>query len=234
MSHPKSTYHSKVYRDFKEVEATAFRTIIRFYESFENEIRKLEFGEYFELLIAYTNALFEVGSYQKHLLMADVAIEASVMHNIKFFGGVDIFHQMLFKKAASCYHSKDYPKADYILRELIRIDPFDKDAILFLKKCLRRMRPDLIQNTRAASVFLFFMVIVLVCVEVLAVNNFYERYHPLVKAARNTVFFLAWAVLIAGDLRHRWRVNKEVENFVAAIKKKKQKSGLVDEGVPIT
>lgn len=95
------------------------------------------------------------------------------------------------------------------------------------------MRTGLIQNTRAASVFLFFLVIFLVCVEVLAVRSFYEVYQTAVKAARNAIFFLAWAVLISGDLRHRWRVNKEVEGFVTAVKSKKQKSVFVDKGVGI-
>ena len=50
MPYFQSTYHSKVYRDFKEIESSAFRKIVRFYEDNELEIKKLDFDENFELL----------------------------------------------------------------------------------------------------------------------------------------------------------------------------------------
>ena len=80
MNHSKSTYHTKIYRDFKEIEIGEYRAIVNYYDEFERDIRELEFQEYFELLVAFVNALFQLGKYQKHLLMVDVAIEASVMN----------------------------------------------------------------------------------------------------------------------------------------------------------
>jgi hypothetical protein len=219
----KVTYHSKLYRDFRAIEPGEWRTIIRFYEEFEKNIVDLDFEEYFELLNAYTNALFEVGSYQKHLLMADVVIEASVMNNVKFFHGDDVFHKTLFKKAASCYHLRQSEKADYILRELLRIDPYDVDAAMFLKKCLRKTSPAYLRHAKAVAIFLFLMSALVVSLELIVVRSFYPMYLALVESTRNTLFLLACGCLVGSDLFHRWRSIREVDLFVRKIKRKKKR-----------
>ncbi|MFQ5445501.1 MAG: hypothetical protein ACE5FF_01095, partial [Saprospiraceae bacterium] len=136
MTPHRSTYQAKVFHDFQAIDPKEWRTIVRFYEEYESEIKNLDFGAYFEMVTAYTNALFEIGAYEKHIPMADTVIELSVMNNVRFFNGEDVFHKSLFKKAASCYHTHQLEKAEYILRELLRIDPYDDDASMFLKKCL--------------------------------------------------------------------------------------------------
>ena len=113
-----STYHSRIFRDFKEIDAANHRRIIRFYEDKEEDIQRLDFEEYFQLIVAYVNALFEVGAYQKHLLMVDVVIEMTIVHNVERYKGEDIYEKMLFRKAASLYNIMEYAKAEYILREL--------------------------------------------------------------------------------------------------------------------
>lgn len=188
--------------------------MIRFFEEYEHTIKQLEFGEYFELLIQYVNSLFMVGNYQKHLEKVDLVIEASVMHNIKFFNGADIFHQMLFRKAASSFHMMNIDQADYILRELIKIDPSDNDSILFLKKCLRRRQVGLIGNTRGLSLLLFLLSAIIICLELLVIRKYFPHFYDAIFNARNTIFGMAWFLLIGGDLFHRWRTNKEVDDFV--------------------
>jgi tetratricopeptide (TPR) repeat protein len=221
MSYFQSTYHSKVYRDFKEIEPTAYRQIIHFYEEKEAEIRCLEFDEYFDLLIAYVDALFEIGAYQKHLLMVDVIIENSILHNIQFRNGTDIYQRTLFKKAASLYNVLKYEEADYILRELIRMDPYDSDSVLFLKKCLRSKKPQLVINARAASIFLFLLTAFVICIEVLFIRPFYHMHTELVETSRIGIFLLGCILLVGGDLLHRWSVEKEVSQFVDQIKREK-------------
>lgn len=222
MPYYQSTYHSRIYRDFKEIESTAYRKIIHFYEKREPVIRQLDFDEYFELLTAYVESLFEVGSYQKHLLMVDVVIELSIRHNIQYRNGEDIYQRMLFKKAASLYNILEYDRADYILRELIRIDPYDKDAVLFLKKCLRRKRPPLVIQSRAAGMFLFLLTGFIICLELLLVRNFYSAYTGWVENFRTSVFLLGCVVLVVGDLFYRWSVEREVNRYVAGARQIKR------------
>lgn len=217
-----SKYRSKIYRDFRAIEPSEWRTVVRFYEEYKSQITALEFEEYFEMQVAYTNALFEIGAYEKHLLMVDGVIEASVINNVKFFNGEDVFHQALFKKAASSFHTWQLEKADYILRELLRIDPYDEDAAMFLKKCLRKMRPVLVRQSRAAAIFCFLLGALIVSFEMLVVRNFYPMYTGIFEASRNSLFFIGVGVIAGGDVLHRWKTNREVDIFVLKLRRRKK------------
>ncbi len=221
MSYFQSTYRSKVYRDFKEIESNAFRQIIRFFEKHEKMINRLEFEEYFELLTAYTDALFEIGAYQKHILMADIVIENSITLNIQWYKGEDIFYLTLFKKAASYFNLHEYDKTEHILKELIKISPEDKETASFLKRCLRRKGSKSLSIARALSIFLFLITALIICFEVLLVRPFYEMHADKVETSRIGTFLAGFVVLIAGDLFHRGKIEAQINGYVEKVKKNK-------------
>ncbi len=224
MAYHQSTYHSKLYRDFKEFAASNHRQAIHFYEKHEEAIQRLDFDERFELLVAYVNALFEVGQYQKHLLMVDVAVEEVIMNNIGWYQGEDIYQKLLFRKAASLYNFMEYGRADYILRELVRIDPHNRDAIQFLKKCLRKKDAALLNIAKACSIFLFLLSAMIIGIEVLAVRPFYSMYTGLVETSRNTIFLLGWVSLLGGQALNWWRAERKAEQFALVEQNKKNKA----------
>ena len=221
MNAPRQTYHSPIYREFRAIEGTEWRTVRRFYEEYETEIRQLEFDEYFELLLAYSNALFEIGLYEKYLGVADTVIENSISRNIKFFNGVDVFQETLLRKAASHFHNYEFEKSEYILREILRIDPYDEAAALLLKKCLQKMRSQFIRRARALAMSLFLLSAAVICVEMLAVRIFYPAFTEPVELARTVIFFLGIVVLVLGELLHRWRCLREVDGFVRVLRRRK-------------
>jgi len=214
MSTFKSTYYSKIYRDFKALDERAFRDMVRFYEEREDDIKQLEFGEFFELLIAYVDALFEIGSYRKYLLLVDYAIECSITYNIQYVAHRDIYYHLLFRKAASLYNTLAYDKADYILRELIRMNPEKVEVSQFLKKCLRKTKPALVRHSRAASILLFLLAALVICVEVLFVRPFMGEWTASIELTRNLIFVTGCISLIGGALIHHWQTGQEVNAFV--------------------
>ena len=216
-----STYHSKVFRDFREIDATNYRRIIHFYENKEDIIRGLDFDEYFEMLVAYVNSLFEVGFHQKHLLMVDVAIEEVIMQNVESPPGESLYETLLFRKAASHFQCIQYEQCHYVLLQLIRIDPFNTDAISFLKKCLRRMEPTFLERAKATAIFLFLLAALVIAIEVLLVRPFYEMHAGLVERSRNFIFGIGCLSLVGGQILHRFRVEQRVERLVQQIRRKK-------------
>lgn len=221
MSYYQSTYQSKVYRDFKEIDTVAYRKIIRFFEKREEAIGRLEFTEYFELLVCYVDALYEVGAHQKHLRMIDTVIEHSIAHNIHFYKGLDIYSTMLLKKAVSHYHLLQHKEAEYILKELIKMDPEDNEVVSFLKKCLRRKSSKLVSVARASSIFIFLLTAFLISMEVLLIRPFYKMYAPLIENSRITLFIIGLVILVGADLLHRIFVEQTVREFVKNTKKSK-------------
>lgn len=214
-------YRSKIYGDFQTIPATEWRTVVRYYESCEEQIRELDFAEYFVILMAYTNALFETGAYQKHLLMADVLIETSVMNDVELFRGEDVFRYALFRKASSYFFLHELDKCEYILRELLRINPYDQPAALLLKKCLRKKHPAFVAQARAAAIFLFLLSAFIICLEVLIVRPFYPAFDQPVEMSRNFVFLLGILALVSGDLIHWRRSIREVDAYVEGLKERK-------------
>jgi hypothetical protein len=226
MAYLQPTYHSKLYRDFKSIDSASYRDIIHFFERKEEDIRQLDFEEYFELLYIYVNALFEVGAYQKHVVMADEVIEAAICHNIQWYKNEDIFQKSLFRKAASLYNTSEFGHAEYILRELIRIDPEYRDAVAFLKKCIRAGNLRSLQVFRAAGIFLFLVSAAVICAEVLLVRPFYALHAPAVELLRNALFAGGCSALIAGELWRRWKAHRTAEFFVAENRQQKKRSGV--------
>lgn len=227
--HPQSKYRSKLYRDYRAIEPGEWRKVVHFYEEKEAEIRGLDFDEYFELMNAYTNALFEIGSWQKHLLMADAVIEASINENIGELHGEDVFQHTLFRKSASCYQLSELERTEYILRELLRINPHHADASLFLKKCLRTMRPWLVRQTRAMAVLLSFVAALTILLEILVVQNFYEYLTRSVEFFWWGTLALAGIVLAAGEVLHYVRCNREVENFLRGVRSRRERNSRLEK-----
>ena len=218
MSFQPTLYHSRIYRDFKGIEATEYKHIIRFYEKYEKKILDLEFEEYFEMLSRYSNALFEAGEYQKHLLMADTIIETSILQNIQVVEGQEIYRTTLFKKAASYYNLLAYPRAIHILTELIKMEPDNDLNARFLEKCLERQNPQLLQYSKAASIGLLLLAAFLVCVQLLVIRHFYIQYDKAFELTRNILFITGCVNLLQGWITHYVLVHRKVRKIVKLAK----------------
>ncbi len=218
------TYHSPMYRGFKAIESADYREVVRYFEKHEKSIVQLEFDEYFEMLVSYTHSLFEIGSYSRHVLMSDVVIEASIEQNVQYFHGEDVFYNMLFRKAASFYNLYEHDKAEHILKELIKIDPFNNESIAFLKKCLHDRKSSLIKNMRAAAMVLFLVTPMIIAAEVLFISHFYPQFEPFVRTVWMVTFLAGWVCYLSGDLLHRFKETKKVERYVSDAKAQKDKN----------
>jgi len=213
------TYHSKIYRSFLSLDENSFQEIIHFFEDHEKEIQGLDFEEYFDLLVAYVTALFEVGAYKEHLLMVDVVIETSILNNILEYKGEDLYQRMLFRKAASLYHTQQYQKAEHVLGELLRMDIEDQGAVLFMKKCLRTHYPQIRSNAHAAAVFLFLLTTLVIALEVLLVRPFYHMHTRLIENSRNSIFVFGILLIVFGNFYHWYLAEREVRRFLSEIRK---------------
>jgi len=223
--------NSQIYQEFKDIERSEFRSIVRFFESHTSEIAQLEFDEYFELLLTYADALFEIGTYHSYLSVADQAIGITIEHNIKYYHGEDIFFNLLFKKAAAHYNLLEYEKSEHILRELVKMNPDNEMTVRFLKKSIRQNKPGFLKSTRATSVFLFLLTAGIIAVELCLVRPFFAEYIPIIELVRNVIFGAGWTILLVGDLFYRWLVNNKVNKFVGIVKEKKQKRKARKEAV---
>ncbi len=215
-------FQSELYVKFLGIGLKKYRKVILFYEEHEIQIMALHFDEYFELFISYINALFEVGEHQKFLLNVDEGIELSIARPVHLYRGEDLYHKLLFRKAACLYHQMRYAEARYILEELIKIQPWNDHTIMFLKKCNRAKKPRYVMDCIAAGVFIFIITAIIIAIEVFFIRQYFDEHTSMISAARNAMFLLGVVVLASGQSIHFWKTHKVVENFVAKQRKRKR------------
>jgi len=221
LTYPKSTYHSKLYQAFKEIEATDYRTVMRFYEERSEAISRLDDDEYFELLFIYMSALFELGAYAKYLKKVDGVIEIAILNNVEFFQGKDLFCELLFQKAAAHFQMMEYEQAEHTARELLKITPNYPEAALLLKKILRKSQPRFTKTIQASSVLLFLVAAAVIVFEILYVRHFQKDYIKLVEATRLLLLVGGILVFVLGELYLFWKAERKVNGFVREIRKRK-------------
>lgn len=217
-----STYYSKIYKEFKSIAANEHLSIVRFYESYEADIPNLNFTEYFELLISYSDALFEIGAYQSHLQVADSAIQISILNNIKFYNGQDIYTELLFKKAASYFNLMRYNEAEHILRELVKITPYNETIHRFLKKCLLRKQPNYLKNARGLAILALLATALIIAIELLFVRTLLNDYTYIFEVIRNTTFTVSILLIVGSALYHRVEIYFWIKQFVLDCKRRKE------------
>lgn len=207
-----------------EIDGHAFRTIVRFYEEYEAQILQLEFSEYFDLMVSYANALFRIGRYRQFLLMSDPIIEISITENIRFWNGEDIYFSTLLRKAAAHHQLLELDRADHILRELLRIDPKDKECQMLMRRNLRRRQSALVRSCRAACILLLLCSVVVLLIEALFVQAFYPQHASVVEWVRNGLFLTGVGILGGGALLNYLLSSYKTARFVREAQNKSKKS----------
>jgi tetratricopeptide (TPR) repeat protein len=215
-----TTYRSKIYRDFRNINPAEYGAVVRFYERNESAIAALDFDEYVELLLSYTHALFELGLYNKHLRMADVVIELSIVENLITFNGEELYENTLFRKAASYFYLQQYDKAEYIMKELIKINPNDKMNSYFLERCLVKKNPKNQQTLRAFSMVLLLSAAIFICVEMLIVRPLFAEWVNILEVTRNILFGIGGFVLAFSFFGFRLIAKFKVYRFQRSVLKK--------------
>lgn len=224
-----SSLHSKTYNNFKEIDMYAYQLIVDFYATHKEDIQRLKFHEYFELHLAYIEALLETGLYQNLLKICDETIEAVIQNNIQYYQGEDIYRKLLLRKASAHFNLLEYHKTEFILKELIKINPKDGHAIRFFRKSQIHRPPTFVQNTRNVSLLLFLFTAMVICFEMsyFGFGKSQSEMGMMIEVARNVVFLTGWFILILGDGIFRWKVFKRTKSFVETIHlQKKQKMGI--------
>ncbi|MTB52429.1 hypothetical protein [Lewinella sp. W8] len=168
-------HYSQLYRRLRDVDPRDYQRIIRMYEEKETEIGRLDVVEHFELTTYYVDALFHTGAYRQHQMMVDLVIQASIAHNIRRVPGIepDVFHHLLFRKAASAYRLQDYDTAIYVAQELIRMCPEEEIYVRFLRAALFKEQKSTLQFGRASFIFCMLMTALVITLDLLVVKHFY-------------------------------------------------------------
>lgn len=206
------------------IDRSSYQTMVRFFEENADEIKALDFDEYFDILVAYVQSLFDVGAYTKHSAMADVVIEASIINNVHVYKGINLYEKTLFQKAASLYNLQRYDESIHILSELLKINPGDPNHRAFWIKNQLRKKPAYLQILQGISIVLFFTTILIISISAFYIEPFKPEYQEQSMYVRNFMFMAGITLLILADGGHRISIYYQITKLINKSKEKLKRS----------
>ncbi len=216
-------YRLKLYRNFKALGASDFHGIVRYYEQYEDGLVNLDFEEYFDCTLLYTQALYETGDYGKHVVMSDHLLELIIMNSVETWGGEDIYARVLYRKAAAQFQLYEFTQAEHVLRELVKLHPRDEPARRLLLNCLLEQKPAWLQKVRAFAVAFTLLAALAIALEIFVVKPFFPQWFDTALVVHN--LFLVGGILTfaMGEWRHYGLCRQRSYGFAKAVCKRKMR-----------
>ena len=222
MSTQSKTYTYSVYEALLQIEEGDHQEQVRFVEKNLLALRQLDLEEYFEMLCRYHCALFETGTHLKQLKIADEILELSIVHNLEFWNGEDIYFETLFKKAATFYNTDRFTEAQYILKELLKIQPNHEPSKLFLINTLVLDQKKESAPFRSFSIGAILASAVVIALELIVVRPYFQEMTDFVELSRNTLFGIGVVSLIAGEVYIRYKAVEKALELIHYYKERKR------------
>jgi len=214
--------HSETYEAFLAIEQTAYKDKIQYIEENFFMLRELESDEYFDMMVLYGEALFEVSEYARHAKLADHILEMSIERNIVMHRNQDVYFETLFKKAAALHNLEKIDQAVHILKELLKINPEHESTKLFLINCLIRQKKSTVRPYRNISLSLLLLSALVIGFELLFVRSQWPSWTSIVEMIRNGLFICGVILLVAGEVMVRYKAVEDVYSFARNTKKKRE------------
>ncbi|MEM9545981.1 MAG: hypothetical protein AAGA77_08405 [Bacteroidota bacterium] len=188
----------------------AFRDKVRYYESNRALIHYLSYEERVDVDLDYLICLFEIGKYHKFLSQVDSLIELVIMDNIFHYNGVNIYNDLLFKKAACLYNTGQYNHSENVLKALVKLDRENMTARALFGKCKRKQGRDWYEGTKAIAVVMLISAVFISVAELLIIRPFYKDLASSISVLKITSFTLGVLALIGNELYLRYTIAREI------------------------
>jgi len=208
-----NNHKAQAYLKYYSIEKDAYRDRVRFYEENFPAIEHLDYSEKIEIDIDYCLCLFELGRYARVLQRIDQLIETIISENIYEYMGMNIFNELLFRKAACYYNLQKIEACKNVLKQLIKIEPKNKVANSLYALCLRNSQSDLNIALGALTNVSILMAISITIVIILLIDPFYDEYVLPFYWIRNGCLVVALLNIIFGEILLNYRIFKQTGRF---------------------
>ena len=151
--------HNHIYWQYFKLGDLAYRDRVKLFEDNPAEISKLIFEDRIEIEIDYLFCLFEIGRYERYVSKVDSLIELVIEENIYDFRGVDIYEELLFRKAACYFQLKQYENSNRILKQLISLNKTNPYYIGLYTISKRKIHKDVYMSIKAIVIVCFMVVL---------------------------------------------------------------------------
>ena len=188
----------------------AFRDKVRYYEDNKAHVGTLTYEERIDIDLDYAICLFEIGKYHKFISMSDALIEVVIMDNMFTYNGVNIYNDLLFKKAACLFNTGQYTKTEKVLKALVKLEPENGMIRTLYGKCKRKQERDWYESVKAVAIVLLISGVLFAFIELLVVKSFHEEYISTFHNTKVIFFVIGIGALIANEFYLNYVIGREI------------------------
>ena len=206
----KDNGNSDFYFKYHRIGSNAFRDKVRYYEDNKDQIHYLSYEERVDVDLDYILCLFEIGKYHKFLSKADALIEVVIIDNIFTYNGLNIYNDLLFKKAACLFNTGQYNQSEKVIKAILNLDEENKSARALFAKCKRKKGRDWYEGTKALAVVMFLSAISIALAELLVIKPFYNQFLYSFSFLKISCLVLGILALAGNEAYLRYVIGKEI------------------------
>lgn len=216
----KYSKESRIFRDFRCIPYADYFYMIRFFEQYYAEFNHLTFDEEMIITYYYAVALYETESYYSFLKVADQLIEDSIVNNIQFVDGQDIYMNLLSNKACAMLQLEKVVQAQQLAEQIVRIAPHDNNYTQLLYHCTKAKRPASARNMLLFSAAAVFTDSIFIIVQ----TSFYTELSFAASVVHYILLLLAFVGLCFSAACHFKQVSSPTRQFVQKARQDKRQS----------
>ena len=192
-------YEQTIFDRFLSIDSGAYRDIVHFYEDYRDRLYSLDALKRFEIQACYVEALFEMGKYREVLFIIDDTIETAIVFDYSRLFGVDIYFNLLLKKAVALFQLHKTDESLIVTKQLLSMCPDEPNVRFFFKEIMLYQCRKLVLPTRVFFISGLITTTVLMAFEILIIWPFYNEISDTVTKVRNLLFLFSVLIFLSGE-----------------------------------
>jgi len=207
----KFTRLSNLFQMFRLIPLSQHFALIRFFKQHEAEIEQLPAEEHITMLAYFVDALHQEGGQDALLIKnAEELLQLSILHNLQFVDGEDIYLRTLYQKTIAHLRLNQLEKATKIARQLLHLAPHSRQYKHLLQECLLLNRPTWVRNCFGLGIFALAAAIAFSVTNILFIESFYHNWLEISQLFEFSTYGLSAAFLLIGLFGHYYFVQMQV------------------------
>jgi hypothetical protein len=208
----KFTHLSSLFQMFRLIPLSQHFALIRFFKQHEKEIEQLPTEEHITMLAYFVDALHQEGGQDTALIKnAEDLLQLSILHNLQFVDGEDIYLRTLYQKTIAHLRLNQLEKATKIARQLLHLAPHSRQYRQLLQECLLLNRPNWVKNCFGLGIFALAAAISFSVTNILFIESFYYNWLIISQLFEFSAYGLSVLFLLAGLFGHYYFVQMQVK-----------------------
>ena len=218
-------FERSIFDKFLTIESGSYREIVHFYEDYRDKMFSLDVKRRFEIHVCYIEALFEMGKYKEVLFNIDDAIETAIVFDYSTLFGIDIYFNLLLKKAVALFQLSKVDESLSVTKQLLSMSPDEPNVRYFFKEIMLYKCRKLVLPTRVFFISGLITTTVLMAFELLVVWPFYNEIGESVTRIRNILFLFSVLIFISGEASRFLLMEWQALIHINFLKRQKNQKG---------